>query len=558
MKSRTALGRSGILPVLTTAALATAVHGAVHVAPDGRDGNPGTMAEPLATLQRAQSLAAPGDTVWVRGGTYRIPADQIARVERNLFACVTFLDKSGAPGRRIHYWAYPGEQPVFDYSEVKPPGRRVVGIWVEGDYIHLKGLEMTGVQVTIRTHTESYCIYSWGNHNIFEQIRMRDNVGTAFRHRRGGGNLVLNCDAYRNHDTVSQEGLGVNVDGFGCHPARGGTGNVFRGCRAWFNSDDGFDLIRSHESVVIDNCWAFYNGYSTSFRSLGDGNGFKSGGYVNDEDSRLPTPIPRHTVRFSLAVNNKAVGFDSNWHLTGNDWYSNSAFANLVNFDMVNRRGRSITGTVDGYDHVLVNNLGYRARQAETANLDRARSTVMHNSFDLAVSLSDADFVSLDESLLTAPRQPDGSLPVIDFMRLAPGSGAIDAGVDVGFPFAGGAPDLGAFESGGAATGLRLDQGETPTEAALQQNHPNPFNVETTIRYSLPAPGHVTVAVYDLLGQRVRTLIDRPQPGGPCEVSWDSTDDRGRPAASGVYLYRVTRREDAGPRSHQRRMVLLR
>ena len=66
---------------------------------------------------------------------------------------------------------------------------------------------MTGMQVTITTHTESYCIYSWGDNNIFENISMYDNLSTALRHRRGGNNLFLNCDAYRNHDTVSQAGL---------------------------------------------------------------------------------------------------------------------------------------------------------------------------------------------------------------------------------------------------------------------------------------------------------------------------------------------------------------
>ncbi|MEZ4826240.1 MAG: hypothetical protein R3C61_08085 [Bacteroidia bacterium] len=63
-----------------------------------------------------------------------------------------------------------------------------------------------------------------------------------------------------------EDGLGSNTDGFGCHPNPGSPGNVFRGCRAWFNSDDGFDIIRADESVVFENCWAFYNGFSTAFK----------------------------------------------------------------------------------------------------------------------------------------------------------------------------------------------------------------------------------------------------------------------------------------------------
>ena len=211
--------------------IATPVFPQIYVAPDGSDTNPGTIDQPLLSIQRAQTFASAGDTVYIRGGTYKIHPDQISRVEQNLFACISFLNKSGRPGQTIKYWAYPGERPVFDFSDVKPANQRVVGIWASGSYIHIKGLEMVGVQVTITSHTESYCIYSWGNYNIFEQISMHDNRGTALRHRRGGNNLFLDCDAYRNHDDVSEDKRGSNTDGFGCHPTDGGIGNVFRGCR---------------------------------------------------------------------------------------------------------------------------------------------------------------------------------------------------------------------------------------------------------------------------------------------------------------------------------------
>src|SRR3954469_14469812 len=83
-----------------------------YVAPDGSDTAAGTRTAPFATVQRAQKVVAPGDTVFIRGGTYRMTEAQIAgRV--GPYACVTLLDKSGAPGKRINYWAAPGEQPVF-------------------------------------------------------------------------------------------------------------------------------------------------------------------------------------------------------------------------------------------------------------------------------------------------------------------------------------------------------------------------------------------------------------------------------------------------------------
>jgi len=419
----------------------------IFVSPDGDDTNDGTIENPLWSVQKAQSVASAGDTVYIRGGNYIITESDISRVENNLFACVSFLDKSGSKDKMIKYWAYPGEQPLFDLKAVKPANQRVVGFWVSGDYIHLKGIEITGVQVTITTHTESYCIYSWGNYNIFENISMHDNIGTGLRHRNGGYNLFLNCDAYNNHDDVSEDKKGKNTDGFGCHPKTGGKGNIFRGCRAWFNSDDGYDCIRSSEDIIFDSCWAFYNGYSQSFGSLGDGTGFKIGGYAYDEASLIPDPVPSNTVSFCVAVRNKANGFYSNHHLNGNTWLSNSAYKNNYNYNMVNRESpESQNINVDGYNHVLKNNLGYNGRSGETAYLDASKNILVTNAFEMNLVLTDNDFISLDESALMAPRKADGSLPDIDFMKIAPSSVLMDAGTDIGFPFLGDAPELGAFE----------------------------------------------------------------------------------------------------------------
>ncbi len=415
------------------------------IAPDGLDSNPGSINQPLASIQKGQDLANPGDTVYIRGGTYYLTEDDISRVYNGLFACITFLDKSGTPGNTIKYWAYPGENPVFNHSAVKPDNQRNVGIYVTGSYLHIRGLEITGIQVTITSHTESYCIYSYGNHNIFELLKLHDGQGTGLRHRRGGNNLFLNCDSYRNHDYTSEGGRGVNTDGFGCHPDAGGTGNIFRGCRAWFNSDDGYDVIGAMEAVVFENCWAMYAGYSTSFNSLGDGNGFKAGGHATLSVEQLPDPIPRHTVRFCLSVGNKASGFYANHHIGGINWYNNTAYRNRYNYNMLNRLPDNATD-VPGYDHRLRNNLGYKGRSSEIQNINYDQCDNAYNYFDLDVTVSDDDFLSLDESLLQQPREQDGSLPDVNFMKLSLGSDLVDKGEDIGFFYSGRATDLGAFE----------------------------------------------------------------------------------------------------------------
>ena len=422
----------------------TSLHAATFfIATTGSDANPGTQESPFATVGRAQEAAAPGDTVFLRGGVYAIEESRIARKER-IWAYVTFLDKSGTKGRPIRYWAYENERPVFDFSHVKPEGLRVTAFYVTASWVHLKGLDVTGVQVTLKGHTQSICFDNEGSHNIYERLRMHDGQAIGLYSVRGSDNLFLSCDAFRNHDFTSEGGRGGNVDGFGCHPPQGATGNVFRGCRAWFNSDDGFDCIGAHESVTFDHCWAFYNGYSPTFDRLGDGNGFKAGGYGATPVDRLPKVIPRHAVRFCLAVRNKASGFYANHHLGGSDWFNNTAYRNGANFNMLCRLPDNHTD-VDGYGHKLRNNLSYQARY-DLSRLDLAKSDAAHNSFTLDLKLRDKDFVSLDEAQLVQPRQADGDLPAMTFLHPAPGSPLIDKGLDLGFPFHGAAPELGAFE----------------------------------------------------------------------------------------------------------------
>lgn len=435
--------RCALIVILT--ALAPPLSAAeYYVAPAGNDTAAGTRDAPFATVQRAQKAAAPGDVVFLRGGTYAMKENQIAQ-KRKVHASITLLDKSGTAEKPITYSAYRNEQPVFDCSAVKPEGFRVTAFLVTGSWLRLKGIEVTGVQVTILGHTQSICIDNEGSNNRYEQLRMHDGQAIGFWLGRGSNNLVLNCDAYRNHDYTSEDHRGGNVDGFGFHAPAGSTGNVFRGCRAWFNSDDGFDFISSGASVTVENCWAFYNGFSPEFKSLGDGNGFKAGGYGSAPAAKLPGVIPRHVIRGCVAVRNKASGFYSNHHLGGNDWFNNTSYLNRTNFNMICRDAKN-AAELPGFGHKLKNNLGFKGR-TELSNLNTAASEVVANYFNLPIKLTEKDFLSLDQAELTKPRKENGDLPDIKFLHLAPGSNAIDKGVDVGLPFQGSAPDLGAFET---------------------------------------------------------------------------------------------------------------
>jgi len=93
----------------------------------------------------------------------------------------------------------------------------------------------------------------------------------------------------------------------------------------------------------------------------------------------------------------------------------------------------------------------------------------------------------------------------------------------------------------------------TPNVFALEQNYPNPFNPMTTIQYTLPEPATVRLEVYNLLGQRVVTLVDKELPAGDYTTVWEGTDNAGRPVASGIYLYKI----DAGKFTSAKKMILL-
>ncbi|MBU0983975.1 MAG: T9SS type A sorting domain-containing protein [candidate division Zixibacteria bacterium] len=113
--------------------------------------------------------------------------------------------------------------------------------------------------------------------------------------------------------------------------------------------------------------------------------------------------------------------------------------------------------------------------------------------------------------------------------------------------------DMGSADGLFVNAGWRDDTVVLPTRFALEQNYPNPFNPETRIEFSLPEASAVTLAVYNVLGQQVRTLASGDLPAGTHSVVWNGTDDYGRSVASGVYLYRL----ETGASVVTKKMMLL-
>ena len=103
-----------------------------------------------------------------------------------------------------------------------------------------------------------------------------------------------------------------------------------------------------------------------------------------------------------------------------------------------------------------------------------------------------------------------------------------------------------------ALSTVKID-GIIPNKIFLHQNYPNPFNPVTTLRYDLPENMPVTIVIYDMLGTRVKTLINQTQNAGHRSVIWDTTNDYGKPVSAGIYLYQIQN----GEYMQTRKMVLL-
>lgn len=397
-----------------------------YVSPNGNDSNAGTQSSPFKTMAKGQTAASAGDTVYIRGGNYSFASSSAING--------VLLNKSGSQGNPIRYFAYPGEKPVFDFSKMTAQDR-ITGIRVTGSWIHIKGLELKGVPQNITTANESWGIYNTGSNNTYEALNLHHHMGPGLFIGAGSYNLVLNCDSHHNYDPKSKAGAGENADGFGCHGK--GTGNVFRGCRAWWNTDDGYDSISSQGTCLFEDSWAFYNGYMPdTFNGVKNGNGFKAGGYGT---GTVPSNPPVHTIRNCLAFQNRAAGFYANHHPVACIWQNNTGYKNGVNFNML-----GLNSNVG----VLRNNLAYGGTTLSNGSGIDAKN----NSWNLSVSISDADFESVSTAGVDGARRADGSLPDIGFMKLRAGSDLINKGVNVGLPYVGSAPDLGAFEYGESTT----------------------------------------------------------------------------------------------------------
>jgi hypothetical protein len=291
----------------------------VWLAPNGNDSNDGSEGSPVATLLHAYDLVCPKPPDGTDNGVECLgPAPRTICVQPGTYDMTERLEfkktRMGTADNRIVLQGAPGasSRPIFDFS-----GQERLSCGANQD--NMGGLTVNAHYVTIRnivvTGANDNCILVQGTEALIENVLTHGCADTGIQISSGGeydltgtNNTILNCDSHSNYDVQCG---GENADGFAIKEGSG-EGNEFIGCRAWNNTDDGFDFYAWTDPVRLENSWAF-DQCRTNEDDGSDCNGFKLGG--DDIDTT-------HQLVDLIAVGNSRG--------TGNGFTENSNGASLT------------------------------------------------------------------------------------------------------------------------------------------------------------------------------------------------------------------------------------
>ena len=390
----------------------------IYVSPDGLANGAGTREYPY-DIYTAVNNAVPGQTIVLMEGTYKL--ESTVKIQRGM---------NGTEDAPIRMIADPvaATRPVLDFQGL------CAGIVHGGDYWYFYGFDVTrsadgqkGFQVS-------------GDHNVLDQIHTYYNGNTGIQISRYSGsdlfadwpayNLILNCTSWCNYDKGFED-----ADGFAAKLTVG-DGNVFDGCVAYNNADDGWDLYAKVEtgpigSVTIRNCVAYSNGFVPGVEGSGNGNGFKMGG---------ESITGKHVLENSYAFWNLAKGIDSNSCpdiivkncVSYNNGSYNVAFYtnNAANTDFSAEGIVSFRDSTSPYDYTGGDNLKGKGTQSDSKYLGNTNYYWQGTCVNGAGKQITADmFVSLSFSGQIA-RNADGTINMEGFLVLK--DSAPDTGADMG------------------------------------------------------------------------------------------------------------------------------
>lgn len=405
-----------------------------YVATTGSDSNNGAIGTPWLSWQYAFSQLKAGDILYVRGGTY---TNLLGAYSGTYYGVRIGSGHNGTSGAHITVSAYQNEVPVLDCSSSSLhsyPGQHFGIVLDNCSYWDITGLTVTNVREynDLSKGAGGYDACPIGildcTNIVFTRCTVHDS-GNGFG--LGGGNDYIyykNCDAYQNYDYYDNGGL---ANGFSTN-IKAGNHIFYEGCRAWLNSDDGYDAFAGNGYISYTNCWAFENG---NYKTVGNGDGFKFGKTSSTKESGV-----QRTAINCIAFNNTAAGFDESQDdgsYVDMNIYNCTSYNNVIG-------GFAFNFTAGGGVITMKNNIAYQNKY--NASL---RSGVINtnNSWNNSINVTDADFTSLNSSGVKGARGSDGSLPALNYLHLTSGSAMVNAGTSInGIQYSGSAPDLGAYE----------------------------------------------------------------------------------------------------------------
>lgn len=438
------------------------------------DLNPGTDINlPWATWQKAFNTAQAGDTVYFRGGVW-YPKTKAAQG-----FTITRIDPKNGYGHNgtrenpICFFAYPqdfeaGNFPVLDCRLASQTTTSNFGLGIlYASNIKFKGLTICNVI----QYTPAVCCGISGadcGNLWFENVRVHHINGEGIWIRGYDTLHFTNCDSYRNFDPLgdAQHIPGGMGDGFLFSSRAASSVDSVKtiyitGCRAWENSDDGFDL--NVQEMYLTNSWSWSNGKLTGGPG---GIGFKTNtGLVRDPEKKI--------FRNCISAYNQYEGGSGGGLIFANFEAGLGTICSFNNnFSYRDDRITASKYTSDfelrNYNVQFSNNIAFQELATYIGSFDAAKdqyklypyahlrtnSIIIHPESTTgkcvtnpSFTVTDDDFLSLDTAVLRSPRKKDGSLPDIVFANLKATSDLVDSGTDVGLAFNGNAPDLGPFES---------------------------------------------------------------------------------------------------------------